>query len=150
MGAIYDSLIKRFPDFPRTQEIEDFVVNLTREMDPLMIIMFGALPRGDYTFNSDVDVLLIFDEPVTWNEVFVYSKGVVQPIAKTRDNFITHLKKGNAFFIQIMEEGIILHAKEGTLENFKEIAAETIGKLKMDRVEKGWDDLEPENEEYED
>jgi Polymerase beta, Nucleotidyltransferase len=142
MGAIFKSLKKRFPDYPKIHEVEDFVTNLTREMDPLIVIMFGALPRGDYTYNSDVDVLLIFEEPVTWNEVFLFSKGVVQPIAKTRDNFIMHLKKGNAFFIQIMEEGIILHQKPGILEQFKEIAAGTIGKLKMDRVEKGWDDID--------
>jgi uncharacterized protein len=149
MGAIYDALIKRFPDFPRIRDIEEFTLRITAERKPLLIILFGALPRDDYTYNSDVDLLLIFDEPVTWNDVYAFSNGTVQPISKTKVDFIDHLKKGNTFFIQILEEGIILYAEDSILEEFKDIAAKTIGQLKMTRVERGWDDLESEDEEEE-
>ncbi len=147
MGVIFDELSKRFPNYPHLRQVEDFVSGLVRDMDPLLIIMFGALPREDYTHNSDVDVLLVFDKPVTWNEVFAYGSGIVQPISKTKEDFISQLKRGNAFFIQIMEEGIILHAKQNVLGEFREIASETITNMKMIRVEKGWDILESEEEE---
>ena len=94
------------------------------------------------TDNSDVDILLVFDDQVTWNEVYAYGSGVVQPISKTRKDFLNHLRKGNAFFIQILEEGIILHAEDEILEEFKEVAAKTIDKLKMIRVQKGWEEIE--------
>jgi uncharacterized protein len=147
MGAIFESLKKRFPDFPRLAAVENFVNSVTKNMDPLLIILFGALPRGDYTHNSDIDVLLVFDKPVTWNEVYAFGGGVVQPISKTRDDFINQLKKGNAFFIQIMEEGIVLHAKSEILADFKGIAADTITKMKITRVERGWDEIDPGSEE---
>ena len=142
MGSIFESLKKRYPDFPRLQAVESFVQGVSKNMDPLLIIMFGSLPRQDYTFNSDVDVLLIFDRPVTWNEIYAFGGGVVQPISKTKDDFINQLKRGNAFFIQIMEEGIVLYSKEDVLSDFKGVAAETITKMKMSRVERGWDDVD--------
>ena len=142
MGMIMEQLAKRFPDFPNLQSVEDFVAKITRDMDPLLIIMFGSLPRGDYTFNSDVDILLVFDKQVTWNEVYAYGSGVVQPISKTHEDFLNHLKKGNAFFIQILEEGIVLYSRDEYLEEFKEAAANTIETLKMARVQKGWDDVD--------
>ncbi len=141
MGAIYDSLIKRFPDYPKLKDVEDFVTRITADKHPLLIVLFGALPRRDYTHNSDVDILLIFEEPITWNEVYTYSNGTVQPISKTRAGFAKHLKKGNAFFIQILEEGIILHEEDGILEEFKSLAAQTIGNLKISRVQRGWKGL---------
>jgi uncharacterized protein len=142
MGSIMDSLKKRFPDFPRFDAVENFVNNVTKNMDPLIVILFGALPRGDYTFNSDVDVLLVFDRPVTWNEVYAFGSGVVQPISKTRSDFTNQLKKGNAFFIQIMEEGIVLYAKQEVLVEFKQVAADTITRMKMTRVQRGWDGVD--------
>ncbi|MBN1551032.1 nucleotidyltransferase domain-containing protein [bacterium] len=147
MGIIFDQLIKRFPDYPHLKAVETFVNNVTDNMDPLLIIMFGALPRDDYTHNSDVDILLIFEHPVTWNEIFSYGTGVIQPISKTRVDFIDHLKKGNAFFIQILEEGIVLYSREDVLEELKDIASRSIQQLNMARVEKGWDDEDYEDEE---
>lgn len=136
---IFDELKQRFPNYPNLRAVEDFVDKVVKELDPLLIIMFGALPRGDYTYNSDVDVLLILDRAITWNEIYAFGGGVVQPISKTRDDFVTQLKRGNPFFIQIMEEGIILHAKEGVLEDFKLVASETISDMRMTRVERGWE-----------
>jgi len=139
MGTVFDELKQRFPNFPNLKVVEEFVDKVVMELDPLLIIMFGALPRGDYTYNSDVDALLIMDNPITWNEVYAYGGGVVQPISKTRDDFVTQLRRGNPFFIQIMEEGIILHAKDGILEDFKSVASETISEMRMTRVERGWE-----------
>ncbi len=139
MGIIFDELKQRFPNYPNLRIVEEFVDKVVKELDPLLIIMFGALPRGDYTFNSDVDALLIMDKPITWNEVYSYGGGVVQPISKTRDDFVIQLRRGNPFFIQIMEEGIILHAKEGILDDFKLVASETISEMRMTRVERGWE-----------
>lgn len=138
MGAILEDLTKLFPNYPKLKEVENFVSEVIKEYDPLLIIMFGALPRGDYTYNSDVDALLIMNNQATWNEVYAFGGGVVQPISKTRDDFILQLKRGNPFFIQIMEEGIILHSKKGILDEFKSVASETISKMRMIRVERGW------------
>ncbi|MGB3977101.1 MAG: nucleotidyltransferase domain-containing protein [bacterium] len=139
MGIILNELKQRFPNYPNLRAVEDFVYKVVKELDPLLVIMFGALPRGDYTYNSDVDVLLILDKAITWNEIYAFGGGVVQPISKTRDDFVLQLKRGNPFFIQIMEEGIILHAKEGVLEDFKIVASETISDMRMTRVERGWE-----------
>lgn len=139
MGFILNELKQRFPNYPNLRAVEDFVRKVVKELDPLLVIMFGALPRGDYTYNSDVDVLLILDRTITWNEIYAFGGGVVQPISKTRDDFVQQLKRGNPFFIQIMEEGIILHAKEGVLEDFKIVASETISDMRMSRVERGWE-----------
>ncbi|MBN1297102.1 nucleotidyltransferase domain-containing protein [bacterium] len=146
MGTILDDLRLMFPNFPNLKAVEEFVAGVVKDIDPLLIIMFGALPRGDYTYNSDVDALLITEVPTTWNEIYAYGSGVVQPISKTKNDFIQQLKKGNPFFIQIMEEGIILHTKEGVLDEFKSIASDTISKMRMIRVERGWE-MDEEDEE---
>lgn len=146
MVSILNDLKKLFPSYPKLKEVEEFVRGVVQDLDPLLIIMFGALPRGDYTYNSDVDVLLIMDQPITWNEIYAYGGGVVQPISKTRDDFTQQLKRGNPFFIQIMEEGVILHTKAGILDEFKSVASETISKMRMIRVERGWELDEEENE----
>ena len=148
MGVILDDLKKRFPNYPNLKAVEEFVHGVVRDFDPLLIIMFGALPRGDYTYNSDVDTLLIMEQSTTWNEIYSYGGGVVQPISKTRDDFIQQLQRGNPFFIQIMEEGIILHSKEGVLDEFKNVASATISNMRMIRVERGWE-LEDEDDEEE-
>ena len=141
MGKILNALQLRFPDYPHLSEIEKFVDSICLEMAPKLIIMFGALPRNDYTFNSDVDVLLVFEESISWNEVFAFGNGVVQPISKTKEDFLAQLKKGNAFFIQILEEGIVLYSDRDCLKEFKIVAAKAINKMKMSRVERGWEDF---------
>lgn len=150
MGQIFDELKERFPNYPNFQAVEKFVNTIVEELDPILVIMFGALPRGDYTYNSDVDVLLVLDRQITWNEIYAFGGGVVQPISKTRNDFVSQLKRGNPFFIQIMEEGIILHAKDGVLEEFKQIASETISDMRMTRVERGWEIDEDEDDESDD
>ena len=55
-------------------ELSPIFVNVLKAgMDPIEIILFGSKARGDYTENSDIDVLVILNEYNQTNIDQIYS-----------------------------------------------------------------------------
>jgi predicted nucleotidyltransferase len=54
--------VKQKPWTPTDEKIRAATKRIVREFDPLRVILFGSCARGDATVDSDVDLLVVFDE----------------------------------------------------------------------------------------
>ena len=59
LSAIEYSRIEKFPTKIKIA-VNDFLLEL--EKKPIMTLIFGSYARGDYTKNSDLDILLVFQK----------------------------------------------------------------------------------------
>lgn len=56
-------LINKYHNYPHWHEIDDFLVKISK-FRPKVIILFGSLVKGEYTQNSDIDLLIVSSTPV--------------------------------------------------------------------------------------
>jgi len=83
---------------------------------PVLIILFGSLAKGNYTQFSDIDVLCVYDKFFTNNKErflysYKYSRGIVQTKTLSLNEFKQGLMDGNKFLHQIVSEGLILFSE---------------------------------------
>ena len=69
----------RYPHWPSVGRFVDGV----KALQPLLLLLFGSVAKGDFTQHSDADVLAVFAAPTDWLAVYSYSDGRVQPVVKT-------------------------------------------------------------------
>lgn len=97
--------------------IDSFVNALQDTIRPLEIILFGSKARGDYTENSDIDILVILKEYSKTSIDYIY--GLVAKIliehsiylsVKVWDynNYLRIKKLNTPFILKILKEGIRL------------------------------------------
>ncbi|MFN3761688.1 MAG: nucleotidyltransferase domain-containing protein, partial [Anaerolineae bacterium] len=79
-----------------------------RQLDPLLVVLFGSLVTGDYTPSSDADVLVVLRQPVDWETVYACSDGIVQPVVTTWEELLAQLDSGEPFFHEVITEGTVL------------------------------------------
>jgi len=51
--------------------VPSLVDDLVRALDPIQIMLFGSVARGDDTKDSDVDLLIVVDQVVVWQQPLV-------------------------------------------------------------------------------
>ncbi|MFP3073914.1 MAG: nucleotidyltransferase domain-containing protein [Caldivirga sp.] len=87
-----------------------------------LIILFGSRARGDFTENSDFDVLIVGDEvPIdprkVSDELYMWVvrmfRGAVDPIFMNTEVFLRKLKDGVPFILQAIEEGVVIYREVG-------------------------------------
>jgi hypothetical protein len=125
---------ERHPGF---LELEEFVERLALR-EPLLILLYGSLATGEFTQRSDIDVLVVFSEPVEWMEVYSCSRGRVQPLVFELSRAIQELAEGNTLLIEALEDGIPLLDREGTYERLKCVAGEAKARMGLVRERRGW------------
>lgn len=109
-----------------------------RQLDPLLVVLFGSLATGDYTPSSDADMLVVLRRPVEWETVYACSDGVVQPVVTTWEELIAQLEAGEPFFHEVIAEGIVLLDAEGTSDALRRRAADAARRLGLERTPHGW------------
>ena len=84
------------------------------------IILYGSYARGDYTEQSDVDLMILVDLPETQLEVgadalselgFYYNVAYdiwVMPIVKNINHF-RYWNQADPFYANVMKEGVVLY-----------------------------------------
>jgi predicted nucleotidyltransferase len=77
------------------------------------VLLFGSLAANDYTQYSDADVLVVFERPVDWLEVYAGSDGIVQPVVKSWEVLVEDVRQAEPFYLQMLREGITLFDKGG-------------------------------------
>ncbi|BCU67728.1 hypothetical protein HS7_11650 [Sulfolobales archaeon HS-7] len=86
-----------------------------------LIMLFGSRARGDFTENSDYDVLLVGDEVPrdprkVSDEVYIQAikmfPGDVDAVFVNSEVFLKKLREGSPFFLQIIDEGKVLQKDE--------------------------------------
>ncbi|MBC7225891.1 MAG: nucleotidyltransferase domain-containing protein [Thermoflexales bacterium] len=124
-------------DAPQRASVERFLERV-RQLDPLLVVLFGSLATGDYTSSSDADVLVVFREPVDWETVYACSDGVVQPVVTTWEELIAQLDAGEPFFHEVITGGTVLLDAEGVGDVLRRRAADAARKLNLERTLSGW------------
>lgn len=98
-----------------------------------LVVLFGSRVRGDYTDESDVDILVVADDlPKDPREVFVILRNTkyinVNPIGFNTEVFIKKLKTGSTFILEILDDGKIIYADNQFQKQVMNIYEEVRGK----------------------
>ncbi|BFH73810.1 nucleotidyltransferase domain-containing protein [Sulfurisphaera javensis] len=101
------------------------ICELYKDLQPRLIILFGSYARGDYTEESDIDILIVSDKLSTDpREAFIQTfkpKGKIIPTAFNTSVFLKKLKEGSTFLLEILEDGKILCGDEEFIAEVKRI-----------------------------
>ncbi len=117
--------------------VERFVEQV-RKLRPALVLLFGSVATGEFTQHSDADVLVVFQQPVSWEAVYACSDGVVQPVVKTWSELETKLKAGEPFYCEIAEDAQVLFDADGVYEQLKRLAATSRQDWGLKRTSSGW------------
>jgi Predicted nucleotidyltransferases len=110
--------------------LSENLCDIYSKFNPKLVILFGSYARGDYTNQSDVDVLVVSDVfPLDPREGFamVYNLQLpkVMPVAMNTQVFLKKLEEGSTFILEIIEDGKILcgdkEFMKKVIEKYKEI-----------------------------
>lgn len=89
-----------------------------------LVVLYGSFARGDYTEESDIDVLVVGDflpeDPREAYSIlldFEYPK--VRPLGFNTQIFLLKLREGSRFILEVFKDGKILYADEEFLEIMK-------------------------------
>jgi predicted nucleotidyltransferase len=103
------------------REIERVVSILQEHCAPDKVILFGSCGRGDFTEDSDIDLLIVKEtgkRPLDrMREVYelVYSPDhylALDPLVYTPSELTQRLALGDFFIQEIMQEGRVLYERE--------------------------------------
>ncbi len=115
--------------------------NKYSRLSPKAVILFGSYARGDYTNESDIDVLVVSDflprDPREgFGTVFDPKEPKIEPVALNTEVFIRKLRNGSTFILEIIEDGKILCGDEKFISEMGKIYAEV--RKRFRRVGKTW------------
>lgn len=136
-GKFSDSSSNNWHNAPQGASVERFLERV-RQLDPLLVILFGSLATGDYTSSSDADVLVVLRQPVAWETVYACSDGIVQPVVATWEELLAQLDSGEPFFHEVITEGTVLIDAEGVSDVLRERAFAAAQRLNLQRTPYGW------------
>ena len=110
---IFISLPKKIQD-----AVTDFLGEL--EVKPLIVLIFGSYAKGNYTSNSDIDLLLVFQKVEnedrienTAKKIGMRTNTIINPIYINYKNFEANfLNKEHDFSKEIQQKVIILYGIE--------------------------------------
>ena len=98
-------------------------------LKPRLIVLFGSHARGDYTDESDIDVLVVSDmlprDPrQSFEELFDPREPRITPIGLNTEVFLSKLRKGEPFILEILEDGRVLCMDEKFYEEIARVFTE--------------------------
>ncbi len=124
-------------NYPHWPSIEHFVAEV-RRLRPLLVLLFGSVATGEFTQHSDADVLVVFQQPVSWDAVYACSDGIVQPIVKTWPEIEARIKAGEPFYCEIIEDGWVLFDAGDAYEQLQHLATIARQRWGLKRTASGW------------
>jgi len=78
-----------------------------------LLILYGSYARGDYTEESDIDILVVADDlPKDPRDAYIKlvipEKPEINPIGFNTETFIKKLEKAEPFILEVLEDGKII------------------------------------------
>ena len=128
---------RTYRDYPWFGKVEKFVSQVRRRQ-PLLVLLFGSVARGEFRSDSDADVLVIFDHPVDVKEVYADRKGAVHPVVKTFDTMEQFIREGEPFYIEMIEDGIPLYDANGEYKKLSRLVRDAKKAWGLKRTLDGW------------
>jgi len=94
-----------------------------------LVILYGSYARGDYTEESDIDILVVADDlPKDPRDAYIKlvipEKPEINPIGFNTEVFIKKLEKGEPFILEVLEDGKIICGDQEFQERIIEIYRE--------------------------
>jgi predicted nucleotidyltransferase len=97
-----------------------------------LVFLFGSYARGNYTNESDIDLLIVADnlpsDPREAYEIFLkqFNLGLrIHPVCLNTNTFRKLLENESTFIMEILEDGRVIYADEAflseTMEKYREI-----------------------------
>jgi len=102
------------------------------------VLLFGSAATGEFTQHSDADVLVVFEQPVSWEAVYACSDGIVQPIVKTWREVEANVRAGEPFYCEIAEDAQVLFDAGGVHKQLKRLTAISRQHWGLERTSSGW------------
>ena len=82
-----------------TQIINDMIARIVQGFRPNKIVLFGSYARGEATENSDIDLLIVFSEPVNKRQRAIEIRRILADMPIGKDIIVTSpeeiKKRGN-------------------------------------------------------
>jgi predicted nucleotidyltransferase len=107
--------------YPKNKEevlklVNKWIEKLVNKFSIHSVILFGSYAKGTYTYGSDTDILLIFNEELSFEQVMSLALAVSLEIdwqihLYSLDDFNKGLSNKNAFFNTILKDGLVLFEK---------------------------------------
>ncbi len=109
------------------EEIERYVIEALRRYDPDRILVFGSRASGSPSVDSDVDLLIIKDDPrrpverIRDVQAMLYDRSrwpqwrnmpPFETLVFTKTEIDERLKLGDAFFRAMIEQGRVIYDRE--------------------------------------
>jgi hypothetical protein len=104
----------------------------------LLVVLFGSVARGEFTRDSDADVLVVFDRPVDWETVYADREGAVHPVIKTLEQVEEQIREGEPFFVEMIEDGIPLYDSDGLYQRLSRAVQQAKAAWGLERTSFGW------------
>lgn len=98
-------------------KIGSYVHQLIDKINPKLIILFGSFAKKDFNEGSDIDIVVVanfkekfLDRIKTLMELNTF-KIPIEPIGYTPEEFYKMKERGNAFILEVIQNGKILFEK---------------------------------------
>jgi len=139
-----------FERYTHTEAVGRFVERAARELQPLALILYGSLARGDYHQYSDADVCAILaDLPADRDPLRQFfagyervvacdPSGVVQPVVYSPAVFIEMVRTANGLALEVLADGVFLAGDDELYAEIEALAARTREQLGIERTRHGW------------
>lgn len=113
--------VRRYDALAAAAHIPEMVERIVQEFDPQKIILFGSHARGDANRWSDIDLLVVFDEPVDNGEMAVAIMRILRGFGVAKDVVVTDfdtlerrgLRIGTVYRPALLE-GTVVHERART------------------------------------
>ncbi len=109
------------------EKLESFL-DRVKPLNPRALILFGSYARGDFTEESDIDVILIAEnlpkkliERRSLSSLYHLKK--LMAIGYYPEEFMEELRRGNPFIHEVLNEGVIIYS-DGFVESVKSLLNE--------------------------
>jgi uncharacterized protein len=110
---------RRYDALTAAAWIPEMVDRIVDQFDPAKIILFGSHARGDAHRWSDIDFLVVFDEPVDNRETAIAIQRSLRPYLVSKDIVVTDvetLKRRGDFvgtvYRPALREGEVMHERQ--------------------------------------
>ena len=105
-------------DAPVAETLPGVVERMIAAARPRLVILFGSYARGNMTDASDVDLLVVIDDPLPFAERYRLVGGAAVPrpfpldlIVLSQGEYDEQLATGSHFFRDILAHGKVLHER---------------------------------------
>lgn len=112
--------VRRYDALAAAEHIPEMVERIVEEFDPQKIILFGSHARGDANRWSDIDLLVVFDEPVDNRERTVAVRRALRDFPVPKDIVVsdsaTLARMGDAIgtvYRPALREGKLVYERVG-------------------------------------